>query len=107
MSESEERTWALVAHLSGLVLSIVGPLLILLIFGPRSAFLKDQSTEALNFQITVLVGIVVSLILTLVVIGIFLLVAVGITALVLQIIAALRAYEGVRYRYPINIRMVR
>ena len=28
----------------------------MLVFGPRDAFTKDQSTEALNFQLTLLIG---------------------------------------------------
>lgn len=107
LSDSEARTWALLAHLSGFVLLVIGPLIIMLVFGPRSAFVKDQSTEALNFQITVLIGIVVSMILFLVVIGVFTLIAVAIAATVFQIIAAIRANEGITYRYPVNIRMVR
>lgn len=107
MSESDARMWAMLSHLSGIVISIIGPLIIMLIFGPRNAFVKNQSTEALNFQITLLIAVIISLILTLVIIGIFLLIIVGIGGLVLMIMGGIKAYGGEEYRYPINIRMVK
>jgi uncharacterized Tic20 family protein len=36
-----------------------------------------------------------------------LLMAIGITSLVFVIIAAVKANEGVRYRYPVSIRLVK
>jgi uncharacterized Tic20 family protein len=107
LSQSDERLWAMLAHLSGLVITIIGPLVVLLVFGKRSAFVRDQSTEALNFQITVLIASIVSAVLIIVLVGIVLLLVVGVGALVLTIIAAVRSYGGERYRYPVNIRMVK
>ena len=98
--------WAMLAHLSELVFSVLAPIIILAVFGKRSAFVKDQSTEALNFQLTVLLASIVSGILILVVVGIFMLIAVGIYAFVFAIIAGIKANEGVLYRYPICLRLV-
>lgn len=107
MSDSDARLWAMLAHLSGIVIAIIGPLIIMLIFGPRNAFVKNQSTEALNFQITLAIGVVISIVLALVVIGAILLPIILIAGLIFMIIAAVKSYGGVEYRYPINIRFVK
>lgn len=107
LTESDARLWAMLAHLSGIVIAVIGPLIIMLVFAKRSAFVKSQSTEALNFQITVLIASVISALLTLVIIGFILLPIVAIGALVFFIIGGVQAYQGVDYRYPINIRFVK
>jgi uncharacterized protein len=107
MSESDARLWAMLSHLSGIVISVIGPLIIMLVFGPRNAFVKSQSTEALNFQITILIAAIISSLLIIVVIGIVLLPIVLIVGLVFFIIGGIKAYNGEDYRYPFNIRMVK
>lgn len=112
LSQQEERTWGMLAHLSALIgliigVSFVGPLVVMLVQGPKSRFVRDQAVEALNFNITVLIAIIVSAILILLVIGIVLLPIVGIAWLVFTIIGAVTANDGRPYRYPINIRMVK
>ena len=107
MSDSDARLWAMLAHLSGIVIAIIGPLIIMLVFGPRNAFVKNQSTEALNFQITLAIAVVISVVLTLVVIGAILLPIVIIAGMIFMIIAGVKAYGGEEYRYPISIRLVK
>jgi hypothetical protein len=107
MTTSDERTWAMLSHLSFFVLGIIGPIIIMLTKGKESAFVRDQAVEALNFHITALIAVFVSIILIFVVIGIFTLIAVYIGAIVLAIMAAIASYRGERYRYPVNIRLVK
>lgn len=107
LSESDAKMWAMLAHISGLVITVIGPLIIMLVFGPRSEFVKKQSTEALNFQIVYLIAIIVSSILTIILIGLILLPIVFIVGVVLMIMAGVKSYNGEDYRYPINIRMVK
>ena len=107
MSDSDARLWSMLSHLSGIVIAIIGPLIIMLVFGPRNAFVKNQSTEALNFQITLAIAVIISFILFFVVIGIVLLPIVLVVGLVFMIIGGVKAYGGEEYRYPINIRMVK
>ena len=47
----------------------LGPLIIYLTSGPKDPFVKDQAAEALNFQITIAIGLVVSAMLMIVLIG--------------------------------------
>jgi hypothetical protein len=102
----DERTWAVLAHLGGFVLAIVIPWAIRSTVGKRSDFVKDQATEALNFQITAVTAFLVSVILWVIAIGLVLTVVVGVGAIVLSILAAVRAHAGIRYRYPVCVRLV-
>ena len=106
LSPSDERMWALLSHLSIFVLSLIGPILILVILGKRSAFVADQAKEALNFHIAVVIAEVVSVVLCFVLIGFVLLPVVIIGAMVFGVIGGLKAYEGVAYRYPVTLRLV-
>lgn len=122
---AEERTWAMLAHLSALLGGLltasfgrgwgcfVGPLVIWLIKKDTMPFVNDQAKEALNFNITVAIASLILLILSIVTFGIGLIIAIplwviiGIVWLVLTVIAAIRANEGVRYRYPFALRLIK
>jgi hypothetical protein len=102
----DERTWAVIAHLGGFVLAVVIPWVIRATVGRRSEFVRDQATEAMNFQLTAVVAFLISVVLWVIVIGLLLTVVVGIGALVLSVLAALAAHSGIRYRYPVCVRLI-
>ena len=52
--------WAMLGHLGGIIIGFLSGLIVMLVFGKRSAFVNDQAKEALNFQITLLIGYVIS-----------------------------------------------
>lgn len=111
MSPSDERLWGLLAHLSWIAGSIVaiaplGPLVVFLVFKDRSPFLRRHALEALNFWITVYIGLAISLLLMLILVGFVTFTLIGIAALVLSIIAALAANKGEEYRYPFTLRLI-
>ncbi len=103
----DDKNWALGAHLGPLLLGFIAPLIVMLTRGKESPFVRQHAVEALNFQITVTAAVIISLVLTLVVIGACLLAAVGIAALVFAILAAVKAYAGEPYRYPVSIRLIK
>ena len=112
LSADQERLWAMLAHLLSFVaayiaLGFLAPLIVLLVFGPRSAFVRANAVESLNFNLSWLLYAVVGAILIFLVIGIFILIALGIAYVVLIIIASIRANDGQLYRYPLTIRFVR
>ena len=107
LSDADARLWAMLGQLSGIILGFVGSLIIMLVFGPRSAFVKKESTEALNFQITVTIAYVVSFILTFIIIGFVLFLAVWILNIVFCIIAGMKNNQGLEYRYPLTLRFVK
>lgn len=106
MSDSDQRMWATLGHVSGILFGFLGPLVIFLVMKDKGHFIRNQSLEALNFQITVTIAMIVSAILIIVLIGIVLMLAVGVAALVLMIMAAIAANRGEEYRYPLTLRLV-
>ncbi len=76
-------------------------------------FVDDQAKEALNFNITVALVFLVLLLLTIGTLGIGILltaplmIIVGIAWLVFTVIAAIKANDGVSYRYPMTLRLVK
>lgn len=109
LSESDSKLWAMLAHLSGIVLLVVGPLIVLLVQGPKDENVKRQATEALNWQILVAIGFVVGWILTAVSLGLlfFIPFLVLIAGDVFMVIGGIKANSGEDYRYPFNWRIVK
>jgi len=112
LTPQEERTWAMAAHLSSILgvwvffLGAVGPLVVMLTQGPRSAYVRAQAVEALNFNISVLIYSVIAWILVIVLIGFIALGALFVFQIVFTIIAAVKTSNGEPYRYPLTIRLV-
>jgi uncharacterized protein len=112
-ASNDAKMWSMLCHLSALagflipLGNIIGPLIIWQMKKNEYPQVDDQGKESLNFQITVLIAVVVCLLLMLVVIGAFLLPIVGLGTLILVIIAGLKANEGVLYRYPVNLRLIK
>lgn len=112
MSAGEERQWAMFLHLSsfiGYVIpfgSIVAPLVMWLTKKDQSVFVDEQGKEAVNFQISVMIYAVISIPLCFVMIGFVTLFLVGMLEIVFTVVAAVKANEGLHYRYPMTIRMI-
>jgi len=122
---AEERQWAMFAHLSALLGGFVtagwagsigcfiGPLVIWMVKKETMPFVDDQAKEALNFNITVAIVFFALFLMTLLTLGIGivltlpLMIVVGLAWLVLTIIAAMKANQGERYRYPFALRLVK
>ena len=113
-TEEQDRLWASLAHLGG-VLSFLPALIIWLVCKDRGPFTNQQAKEALNFQLTLLIGYViinvVSVVLALFTFG--LLGGLGSLGWVLWLIGAifsvlgfLDARVGKPYRYPFALRLI-
>ena len=109
----DDRIVSMVAHLCGLAgyafpfADIIIPLIIYLVKGDESPYIKEHAKESLNFQISVLIYTLAGVVLSLVLIGIVLLIALFVFELVVCIMAAVAAYNGTEYRYPLCIRFVK
>ncbi len=108
-ASQDDRTIAMLTHLSGIILSFIVPLIVWLINKdkPEKGFLIDQSKEALNFQITLLFGFIIGTILTVILIGALLNLILWIVCIIFSIIAGLAANRGEAYRYPFAIRLIK
>ena len=108
----DERTWGMLAHLSGLIasllggMSFLGPLIVWLVKKDQP-FVADQAKEALNFQIAMTIAILISAASIFACVGIVLLPLVLIASIVYSIIGAMEANKGVYYRYPYTIRLIK
>ena len=103
----DDKTMAMLAHLLGIFTWFVGPLVIWLIKKDQSPFVDDQGKESLNFQITMGIGWVVGGITSFFCIGFVIIIAVLICTAIFCIMGALKANNGIAYRYPFNIRLVK
>jgi uncharacterized Tic20 family protein len=105
---ADDRNLAMLTHLSGFLFSFIVPLIVWLIHKdrPEKAYLVTEAKEALNFQITVIIGYVICWILTIIIIGVFLTWVLWIFNLVMCIIAATRVSSSGSYRYPFALRLV-
>ncbi|WP_020522271.1 DUF4870 domain-containing protein [Catelliglobosispora koreensis] len=106
-ANSDEKTWALIAHFGGILVGFLAPLVAMLVKGNESPTVRAHSVEALNFQITVAIAYVVSIILSCTVILAFLPFVVWIAATIFAVLAGMKANEGVLYRYPATLRLVK
>jgi uncharacterized Tic20 family protein len=111
---SEERSMALLAHLSTLVamvvsvgwLSFVGPLILWFIHKDKSAFVRQSAAGAFNFNLSMwvlsIIGWICIFTLILAIPGVILLAISAIGQIVFHIIGAVRANRGELYRYPMQ-----
>ncbi len=102
----DEKTLALLAHILGIVSGFVGALIIYLIATDKP-FAKQQAQEALNFQITLIIGWAASVVLMIVGIGVFLYPLVWVANLVFCIMGAMAVSKGEAYRYPFALRLIK
>lgn len=109
----DERTWAMLCHLSalaGFVIpfgAIIGPLIVWLIKKDEMPLVAEHGKKSLNFQLTLLIAYVVCFILMFVVIGVILLPIVAIFALIMVVVAAIKTNEGKAFTYPLTINFIK
>jgi uncharacterized Tic20 family protein len=104
---SEDRNFAVVAHLLGILTMFVGALIVWLIKKDDSPFVEDQAKEAINFQITIFIAqAVAGMLVPVIGLGCLLLPAVLVANIVLCIVAALATSQGQWYRYPMTLRLI-
>jgi uncharacterized Tic20 family protein len=110
--DKEAKMWAMFCHLSALVGfiipfgNIIGPLIIWILKKEEYELVNLNGKEALNFQISITIYIIASILLIFVVIGIPILIALAFFELFAIVIAAIKANEGVVFRYPLTIRFL-
>ena len=113
LTDAEARSFAMLAHVStfsGVVIPfghVLAPLIIWLLKREQSDLVDDQAKEVLNFQISMTIYYVVGVLLLFVLIGFLVLPALFIFSVVVTIMGAVRANAGERYRYPLNLRLVK
>jgi uncharacterized protein len=121
---SEQRNWAMTAHLCGLLwlfgggsllfppfgvltlFTVIGPLIIWRGKGTDMPFVAAQAKESLNFQITMLLLGLACIPFLLIGIGFLFLWVLGLANLIYVVIATIQVSDGKSYRYPFSFRLV-
>ncbi|GAB3447468.1 DUF4870 domain-containing protein [Phycicoccus ginsengisoli] len=115
---AEERTVAILAHLSALIaavvsagwLSIIGPLIVWAIYKDRSPLARQAAAGAFNFNLAIwaafIVGWICFFTIVLIPVAIIIWLVAAVAGLVCHILGAVRANNGETYNYPFQIRVL-
>ena len=117
LSASEERTWAMVAHIGVFVaawfaMGFLCPLFVWLVYRQRSDFVRRHALESLNFQLSLLIYTAIAVVLVLITFGLGVLIIIpliiigAVAAVVFIVLATMAASSGNEYRYPLTIQFV-
>ena len=120
LTPAEDKQWASFAHFGG-VIGFLPSLIIFLVFKDRGTLTKQESKEALNWQITFTIGIIILQILSAILTGIafasgaYGLAAIGgwlvfllwIANVIFSIMGGIKVNGGGSYRYPFALRLVK
>lgn len=120
LTSAEDKQWASFAHFGG-VIGILPSLIIYLVFKDRGTLTRQESKEALNWQITFTLGYLVLIMLVFILqlalngVGVY-----GVSGLigflpflwwilnaVLSVLGGVKVNGGGTYRYPFAIRLVK
>lgn len=105
----DDKQWGTFAHLGGLM-GFIPALVIYQTYKDRGRFARQESAEALNFQITIIAAYFVCMVFSLIpVIGLLFtlgMVGLWVANIVLSILAGISANKGEPYRYPMPIRFI-
>jgi uncharacterized Tic20 family protein len=107
LSPSDQRLWATLIHVGGILFGILPSLIGYLVTKDRGDFIHQHTRAALNFHITLLLAYVACVLLSFILIGLFLLFAVEIFAIIFGILAAVAANGGQPYKFPISIEFIK
>ncbi|MHC4423644.1 MAG: DUF4870 domain-containing protein [Planctomycetota bacterium] len=103
----DARNMAMLCHLLAIFTGFVAPLIIWLLKKSEEPYVDQQGKEALNFQITIILAMFAAVLLSFICIGVPLLFAIPIVNLIFCIIASIKASNGVAYRYPVSLRLIK
>jgi uncharacterized Tic20 family protein len=102
---SSDKALMILSHLSSLIgVPFVLPFIVWLVKKNDNDLVAAHAKEALNFHLSFLIYTLCCIPLAFIWIGIPLIVALAVSSLILAIVAAVKASDGVLYRYPLTIR---
>jgi len=106
MSPADEKLWATLIHIGGVLFSFLPALIGYLVLKERGPFIKAHSATALNFQITLVIAYAVAFVTAWLLIGVVIWFAAWVASIVFGIVAAIAANKGEFYVYPLAIKFV-
>jgi uncharacterized protein len=106
LPSNDEKNIATVTHLGGIIFSFIPSLIVFMLKKDDSAYIRAQSREALNFQITLLLAQFAAYVLMFILVGFLLLGLIWLFNIVICIVAAISSSKGEDYRYPFTLRLI-
>ena len=107
LPSDDEKLFAMLIYVTSFFTTLIGPLVIWLVKRDESKYVDFHGKEYLNFVISYFIYGIVSTVLMVVIIGFILLPVVGIAAFIFTIIAAVKAFQGEKYRIPLIFRLIK
>jgi uncharacterized protein len=107
LNPGDEKLWSTLVHIGGIFFYFLPALIGYLAFKDRGPFVRQHTTAALNFQITIGLASIIGGITTVLLIGFLILGAAAIVNLIFSIIAAVAANRGEHYEYPLAIKFIK
>lgn len=104
-----EKIWSILCHISvfSVGIGLLLPFAVYLAYRQEAGYAADNAKEALNFHLSLLLYSLCCIPLIFAFgLGIVLLIAMGFASLVLGIFAAVKASDGILYRYPLTVRFI-
>jgi len=108
----KDRQWSLVCHLSGLsgyvipLGNIIAPMVIRSLKKDQYPMVERHAKEVINFQISFTIWMVIAAMFVYFNIGIWMMICLIAVHISLMIYAAIKAEEGIYYRYPFTVRFL-
>jgi uncharacterized Tic20 family protein len=105
----DEKTWAMLLHLSQLVFGLIGPAVLWAIKKEESAYVDENGRNALNWQLTMLIVSMVILVLGFPTCGVawLLFFPLMIPLILFPILAGIKASKGETWKYPCAIEFIK
>ena len=103
LSPSDEKLWATLVHLGAIFFHFLPALIGYLLLKDRGPFIRQHTTAALNFQLTILLGYLIGFFTLWILVGFLILIVAAVLNVIFSIIAAVAANRGQPYRYPIAL----
>lgn len=103
----DDKNIAILMHIGGIFFNCIPSLIVYTLLSQNSKWLKEESKEALNFEISFLIYGVIASALILVLIGFILLPILVLFNWICSILAILALNDGNKYNFPFTIRFIK
>lgn len=103
---ANDKNISALTHLGGIFFSFFPALIVWLLKKDDSIFIGEQSREALNFQITIVIAYMLAGVLAWILVGFLLFPIIWLGNLVFFLVAAIKVSKGEYYQYPFALRLI-
>lgn len=104
--KADDKNLAVLTHLLSLFLGFIPGLIFWLVYKESNEYVSGQGKEALNFQITLILGYIIAWLTSWILIGTLLFPILIILNLVFCIMGAVASSKGEYFKYPLSIRLL-